>query len=90
MKRIRAKKMKEVSDQHIASFMESFCGSHRPVLWERSNREGYMSGFTDNYIRLIAPYEEDCAERITLAKVGKQVKSEEYCYADEVQCGESV
>lgn len=81
MKRIRSKKMKDLSDRHMASFMQRFHGAKRPVLWERSNHDGFMSGFTDNYIRLIAPYQEALTESISWAKVGEQEPEEEYCHA---------
>ena len=46
-----------ISDRHLREFTGRFIGQARPVLLEHSAKEGSMSGFTDNYIkvRLDAP-----------------------------------
>lgn len=78
-KRIRANMLKDISNRNIAQFFARFKGTQRPVLWERSNNGGYMGGFTDNYIRLIAPYNADIVEQIHPATIGLQQPGEEYC-----------
>ena len=56
-KRQRAAEMIAISDRHLREFTGRFIGQARPVLLEHSAKEGSMSGFTDNYIkvRLDAP-----------------------------------
>jgi threonylcarbamoyladenosine tRNA methylthiotransferase MtaB len=43
------------------AFYEAHLGSVRPVVWEHSDREGRMLGYTDNYIRVEADYDADLA-----------------------------
>lgn len=84
MKKIRTQALKKLSDERIATFFARFKESVRPVLWERSDQEGYIAGFTDNYIRLYTPYDARLAEKIVPARVGNQQPGEEYCFAEEV------
>lgn len=84
MKRIRAKKMKNLSDEHITSFMKRYQDTERFVLWERSENNGFMGGFTDNYIRVMAPYNELYTETILPATIGEIEQGEEYCYAKSI------
>lgn len=84
MKKIRAKTLLELSNKKIAAFFERFRGQERPVLWERSENNGHMCGFTDNYIRLVAPYNTTLAGIIAPAIVGIQETGEEYCSATPV------
>ncbi len=48
----------ELSDAKHHQFIESQTGKTRPVLWESSNHDGSMQGWTDNYIRLARTYDE--------------------------------
>ncbi len=48
----------ELSEHKHKAFAESQMGMCRPVLWESSNHDGTMQGWTDNYIRLSRPYDE--------------------------------
>jgi threonylcarbamoyladenosine tRNA methylthiotransferase MtaB len=43
------------------AFYEAHLGTVRPVVWEHSDREGRMLGYTDNYIRVEADYDADLA-----------------------------
>lgn len=49
----RTRCMIELSDRKLAAFTSRFIGSVRPVLLEHSKEEGVMSGFTDNYLKVI-------------------------------------
>ena len=46
-----------LSEKKRRQFYERHLGETRPVLFEHSKEEGLMSGFTDNYIRIEAPFE---------------------------------
>ncbi|MBR1785004.1 MAG: tRNA (N(6)-L-threonylcarbamoyladenosine(37)-C(2))-methylthiotransferase MtaB [Bacteroidales bacterium] len=48
----------QLSDRKHRAFIESQLGKVRPVLWEGSNHNGAMQGWTDNYIRVQRPYDE--------------------------------
>jgi len=48
----RNKMLRILSEKKKRVFYESQLGKVRPVLFEAENREGYMFGYTDNYIRV--------------------------------------
>ena len=48
-----------------AGFIEANRGVAEKVLFESTNRNGMMSGYTGNYIRIERPYDPDCIGRIT-------------------------
>jgi len=64
----RNRRLRLLSEKKRASFYARFLGTERPVLWEDNNRNGLMSGFTDNHIRVEAPFDADRVGRIE--KVG--------------------
>ncbi len=54
----RSKILHQVSEEKTRAFYEQHAGRRAVVLWE-SKREGdQMSGFTDNYIKVYAPYQK--------------------------------
>ncbi len=55
----RNRRLKILSEKKRAAFYRAYLGSERPVLWEDVNRDGMMSGFTDNHVRVEAPYDAD-------------------------------
>ena len=55
----RSKILHAVSEEKIRAFYAQHAGRKAVVLWE-SKREGdQMAGFTDNYIKVCAPYQKD-------------------------------
>ena len=55
----RSKILHQVSEEKTRAFYEQHAGRRAVVLWE-SKREGdQMSGFTDNYIKVYAPYQKN-------------------------------
>ena len=54
----------ELSDRKHRAFVDSQLGLTRPVLWESSNHDGRMQGWTDNYIRVSRPYDPSCVNRV--------------------------
>ncbi len=48
-----------------SGFIEANRGVAEKVLFESTNRNGTMSGYTGNYIRIERPYDPDCIGRIT-------------------------
>ena len=48
-----------LSEKKRRHFYGQYLGGRREVLFEKSKEAGRMSGFTDNYIRIDAPLEED-------------------------------
>jgi threonylcarbamoyladenosine tRNA methylthiotransferase MtaB len=50
-------------------FYEQFMGETRPVLFEQSKTKGMLSGFTDNYIKIEMPAEENLINEILPVKL---------------------
>ena len=48
----RSQQILQLSDRKLHDFYRRFMGTTRPVLLERSRRQGIMYGFTDNYIKV--------------------------------------
>ena len=55
----------ELSEKKHNVFIASQLGNCRPVLWEHTNHNGMMQGWTDNYIRLTRPYDPTLVNTIT-------------------------
>src|SRR5665213_283693 len=60
----RNKILRNLSFQKLQYFTAKHAGQVRKVLFERSRNEGMMEGYTDNYIKVAAPYRADWANRI--------------------------
>lgn len=52
----RNKMLRILSEKKKMAFYESQIGKTLPVLWEHENRDGYMYGFTENYVRVKKPF----------------------------------
>ena len=54
----RSKMLRILSEKKKRSFYESQVGKTGVVLWESQNDDGYINGFTENYIKVKHPYDE--------------------------------
>ncbi len=52
----RSKLLRGLSLKKRHAFYESQLGSHQTVLFEDKNKEGYIFGYTDNYIKVKMPW----------------------------------
>ncbi|MDO6492107.1 MULTISPECIES: tRNA (N(6)-L-threonylcarbamoyladenosine(37)-C(2))-methylthiotransferase MtaB [unclassified Cellulophaga] len=52
----RSKMLRGLSVKKRRAFYESQLGSTRTVLFESENKEGYITGFTENYVKVKAPW----------------------------------
>ena len=59
VKRERTNRLLELSETKKRFFYHEHFGETRPVLWESEEADGKMFGFTDNYIKVSAPF---CAD----------------------------
>lgn len=59
----------ELSEKKHKEFIASQLGKHHPVLWESNNHDGFMCGWTDNYIRLSRPYDPTLVNTVTLEEI---------------------
>jgi threonylcarbamoyladenosine tRNA methylthiotransferase MtaB len=56
-RRKRNKMLRTLSAKKLRAFYSQFHGTARTVLFEEENKNGMMSGYTDNYIRVSVPYD---------------------------------
>lgn len=52
----RSKMLRGLSVKKRRAFYESQLGTSRTVLFESENREGYIQGFTENYVKVKSPW----------------------------------
>ncbi|RNC86973.1 MAG: tRNA (N(6)-L-threonylcarbamoyladenosine(37)-C(2))-methylthiotransferase MtaB [Winogradskyella sp.] len=52
----RSKMLRGLSAKKRRAFYESQIGSKRTVLFEGENKQGYIHGFTENYVKVKAPW----------------------------------
>ena len=57
VRRERTKQLRILGSKFQRAHYERHTGTERPVLWEAENVDGTMLGYTDNYIRVSAPFE---------------------------------
>ena len=61
----RVEQLIAISDAKLRQFLDSQHGAERPVLWEHTVHDGMMQGFTDNYVRVQAPFDAGMVNRIS-------------------------
>ena len=61
-KKVRSRKLLELSDKKTHSFYEKYIGSEAEVLLEKAAKGKFMHGFTRNYIRVELPPKLACDE----------------------------
>lgn len=75
-KRVRAKRSKMLRGLSVKkrrAFYESQLGSTRTVLFEGENKEGYIHGFTENYVKVKAPWNPELVNtlhQVELTEIG--------------------
>ncbi len=68
----RSKMLRSLSVKKRRAFYESQIGTNRTVLFESENKEGYIHGFTENYVRVKSPWNPELANtlrEINLTKI---------------------
>jgi hypothetical protein len=53
----RSKMLRGLSAKKRHSFYESQLGKERTVLFESDHKQGYIHGFTENYVKVKAPWD---------------------------------
>lgn len=71
VKRNRSKRLHELSEAKLAAFYQSCHGMPVTVLFESDNENGWMSGFTENYIKVKTPFNPELSN--TLVRTTLQV-----------------
>jgi len=67
----RSKKMHSLSDKKKNVFLKNNIGKINQVLFEGDNFEGYMFGYTENYIKVKFPFDENLINAIKSVKLMK-------------------
>ena len=68
----RSKMLRGLSVKKRRAFYESQIGSVRTVLFESENKEGYINGFTENYVKVKTPWNPELINtlhKIELTKI---------------------
>ena len=60
-----------LSEKKKMAFYQTQIGKTLPVLWEHENKSGLMYGFTENYVRVQKPFEENSVNQIEFLKLNK-------------------
>ena len=60
----RNKTLRNLSYMKQQYFNQQFAGSTRKVLFEENEKNGMMEGYTDNYIKVVAPYKQEWVNQI--------------------------
>jgi threonylcarbamoyladenosine tRNA methylthiotransferase MtaB len=60
----RNKTLRNLSYMKQQYFNQQFAGDTRKVLFEENEKNGMMEGYTDNYIKVVAPYKEEWVNQI--------------------------
>lgn len=69
----RSKMLRGLSVKKRRAFYESQLGNTLTVLFEGENKEGYIHGFTENYVKVKAPWNPELVntlQKVTLTKIG--------------------
>ncbi|MEK6155613.1 tRNA (N(6)-L-threonylcarbamoyladenosine(37)-C(2))-methylthiotransferase MtaB [Flavobacteriaceae bacterium 3-367] len=70
----RSRMLRGLSAKKRRAFYEGQLGSERTVLFEGENKEGYIHGFTENYIKVKAPWDPklvNTLHKVQLSEIGE-------------------
>ncbi len=59
-----------LSEKKKRAFYEPFAGTTRPVLFEHENKNGFMFGYSDNYLRVRIPFDHSLSGKIIATELG--------------------
>ena len=65
----RVSRLEELSAKLNRAFTERFIGTEREVLFESTNHDGLMYGYTDNYLRVSIPFNEATVNNICCVRL---------------------
>ncbi|MEM9686905.1 MAG: tRNA (N(6)-L-threonylcarbamoyladenosine(37)-C(2))-methylthiotransferase MtaB [Bacteroidota bacterium] len=77
-KKVRAKRSKMLRGLSVKkrrAFYESQLGTQRTVLFESENKKGYIYGFTENYVRVRAPWNPELVntlQNVSLTEIDEE------------------
>lgn len=71
----RSKMLRGLSVKKRRAFYESQIGTNRTVLFEGENKEGYIHGFTENYVKIKTPWNSELVNtlhQVNLTKIDEE------------------
>ncbi|MDR3328357.1 MAG: tRNA (N(6)-L-threonylcarbamoyladenosine(37)-C(2))-methylthiotransferase MtaB [Prevotellaceae bacterium] len=68
-RKLRSDILHQLSEKKLAEFYQSQKGKTATVLWEATKKDNLMSGFTENYIRISAHYNENLINTFQTIKI---------------------
>lgn len=71
IRRARNKRLRILSDKLKNKFYSDHLGSHYPVLFEHENDNGFMNGYTNNYIRVRTNYDASKVGKVSNFQIEK-------------------
>ena len=70
IRRKRNEMLRILSHKKKMAFSLPYLGTTREVLFESNKEDGMISGFTDNYIKVILPLEQNMVNKIAMVRLG--------------------
>lgn len=70
-KQSRSKQLLDISDDKLLKFYASQQGTSRKVIFEHTRHGDFMYGFTENYLKLVAPYNAKWVNKVMEVVVGE-------------------
>lgn len=67
----RSKMLRSLSVKKRRAFYESQLGSTRTVLFEGENKQGYIHGFTENYVKVKTPWDPELVNTLQAIELTK-------------------
>ena len=67
----RTIELRMLSDKKKRAFYERFIDSQQRILWEGSDDEGLMHGFSENYLKVSQPWSSEAVNNITNVAMGQ-------------------
>ena len=67
----RSKMLRGLSVKKRRAFYESQLGTNRTVLFEGENKEGYIHGFTENYVKVKTVFDSTLVNRMAQVSLTK-------------------
>lgn len=74
----RTHKLRRLSAKKRFEFDSRFEGQARPVLFEEENKDGFMFGWSDNYVRVAVPFTPRLINRVVEVQIGRRNKNGEH------------
>lgn len=73
----RSQQLIAIGEQMTHKFLESQLGKNKPILFEADIHNGYMHGFTDNYIKVRTSVNQKLINNISIGKLSNIIDNKE-------------